>query len=150
MFGASNVEPLLCVEGNALGNGREVTTELSEDVAKLVVTVRLLNHPQVNEAIGRITGERERERERLRNEIPSMLLIAALSNNHSIYIYHNNHGCYFMYCVHSRSSFTIIPSTCIGNTTSYHDHRACTRHVYLYLHTCRLVDMSIYGKSLHS
>ena len=66
MFGASNVETLLRVEGNALSDGAEVTTELSKDIAKLVTAVSLLNYPQVDETIGRITGEGERERERER------------------------------------------------------------------------------------
>ena len=70
MFGTSNVEPLLRVEGYALGNGAEVTAELAKDVAKLVVGICLLNHPQVDEPIGRITGGREggREGEREREE----------------------------------------------------------------------------------
>ncbi len=45
MFGTSNVESLLGVEGYALSNGAKVTAELSKDIAKLIVAVCLLNHP---------------------------------------------------------------------------------------------------------
>ena len=83
MFSASNVEPLLGVEGYALSNRAEVTAELSKDVAKLVAAVCLLNHPQVDEAISRITGGRGRERERLKTYNSIVLLIEASS----IYIY---------------------------------------------------------------
>ena len=67
MLSTSNVETLLRVEGYALSNGAEVTAELSKDIAKLVTAVSLLNYPQVDEAIGRITGERKggREKERI-------------------------------------------------------------------------------------
>ena len=55
MFSTSDVEPLLGVESNALGNGWEVTAKLSEDVAELRVAVSFLHHSQVNEAVSGIT-----------------------------------------------------------------------------------------------
>jgi hypothetical protein len=90
MFGAANVESLLCVEGYALGDGAEVTAELSKDIAKLIVAVCLLNHPQVDETVGRITGER---RERNYLMIPFVLLIEASQPN-ILFISHQIMGCY--------------------------------------------------------
>ena len=69
MFGSSNVQPLLSVEGNALRNCAEVATELTKDITKLGVAVCLLHHPQVDETISRITvREREEGRERGQKE----------------------------------------------------------------------------------
>jgi hypothetical protein len=67
-------ESLLRVEGYALGNGAEVTAELSKDIAKLIVAVCLLNHPQVDEAIER--GGRERKK-----LLPFVLFIEASQPN---------------------------------------------------------------------
>ena len=87
MFGTSNVEPLLRVEGYALGNGAEVTAELAKDVAKLVVGICLLNHPQMDEPIGRITGGREGGREKERDNEIFCAINRSISNKYSIYIY---------------------------------------------------------------
>ena len=97
-----------------------MTAELSKDIAKLITAVSLLNYPQVDEAVCRITGEggreggREREKELL-NEMLFLLLIEANILFISIIFIIIMDGYHFMPCVHRLGSFTV-------DTTQAHIH----------------------------